>query len=161
MPPRSVRPARFVRLPAVLTRRGRSPADRTVVPVDPKVTVGGPLDRSLEEIRAGLAGHRRRLWMRRIVRRAWAALAGIVVAEAALLGLARLMPIEVLPTLIVAIAIIGVAIWLASVVRARPSLGETALAVDGEGHLGDRVSSALSLASAYPAMAGKPAPSQA
>ena len=50
--------------------------ERTVVPLDPRLTVQGDLDPSLDEIRAGLASHRRRLWMRRIVRRAWRALAG-------------------------------------------------------------------------------------
>ena len=39
-------------------------------------------------------------------------------------------------------------------VRARPSLGETALAVDARGALGDRVSSALELAVGFPASAG-------
>src|SRR4029079_9791414 len=38
-------------------------------------------------------------------------------------------------------------------VGARPSLGETALAVDAEGGLGDRVSSALELAVGFPASA--------
>ena len=40
------------------------------------------------------------------------------------------------------------------VVRARPTIGETALAVDAEGRLGDRVSSALALAVGFPASAG-------
>ncbi|HEX2755618.1 MAG TPA: hypothetical protein VHM48_09150, partial [Candidatus Limnocylindrales bacterium] len=128
--------------------------DRTVVPIDPRLVVNGPLDPSLDAIRVGLAGHRRRLWMRRIVRRAWLALAGIGVLEAALLGLARLVPIEILPSLVAAIAIGGLMVLLAFAVRARPSLGETAVAVDGEGRLGDRVSSALSLATTYPALAG-------
>jgi hypothetical protein len=99
--------------------------------------------------------------VRRIVRRAWLAIAGVALAETILLGLARLIPIEALPTLVAAIAIAGVALWLASAVRARPSLGETAVALDGEGRLGDRVSSALSLAVAFPAVAGPADPTVA
>ena len=148
------RPGGAGRLLGQVRRAGRPQPDRTVVPADPRETVSGPLDPSLDAIRAGLVGHRRRLWIRRIVRRAWLAVAAIALLEAALLGLARLIPIEILPSLVAAVAIGGVGAWLASAVRARPSLGETAVAVDGEGRLGDRVSSALSLANAYPSLAG-------
>jgi len=80
-------------LPSSSRRRHPAGADPTVVPVDPRLALTGPLDPALDEIRSGLAGHRRRLWLRRILRRTWLAAAGIAVAEAALLGLARLVPI--------------------------------------------------------------------
>jgi len=89
-----------------------------------------------------------------MARRAWIALAVGASAEAILFGLARLVPIEVLPSIAVAIAIVALGGWLASAVRARPSIGETAIALDTEARLGDRVSSALSLAAAFPALAG-------
>ena len=43
---------------------------------------------------------------------------------------------------------------LVLVVRARPSIGETALAVDAEGGSGDALASALAFAQAMPATAG-------
>ena len=59
------------------------------------------------------------------------------------------------PVVGAAIPIVGALGWLVAVVRARPSLGETALAVDAEGRLGDRVSSALELAVGVPGL-GRP-----
>ncbi|MEA2519314.1 MAG: hypothetical protein QOF49_1394, partial [Chloroflexota bacterium] len=76
---------------------GRSPgrtAGRPVVPPDPRLALDGPLDPSLELIRSRLARHRRRLWVRRITRRAWLALAGTISIEACVLGIARIVPIE-------------------------------------------------------------------
>ncbi|HEY8988777.1 MAG TPA: hypothetical protein VIM39_07120, partial [Candidatus Limnocylindrales bacterium] len=90
-----------------------------MVPLDPRLVVSGPLDPMLEAIRAGLQPHRRRLWLRRIVRRVWIALAIGVVVEAILLGVARLIPLEALPSLVVAIAIVVMGAWLATSVRAR------------------------------------------
>ena len=137
------------RLPA------RRPVERAViVPPDPRPIVEGPLDPALQAIRAGLAPHRRRLWLRRIVRRGWIALAAIVGAEVVLWTVARFIPLEAAPILGVAIPVLGLVALLVAVVRARPALGETALAVDAEGVLGDRVSSALELAAAFPAAAG-------
>ena len=75
-------------------------------------------------------------------------------AEAALFAVARILPLEVLPTLAVALPVAGMLALVLLAARARPSLGETALAVDAEGHLGDRIASALSLATAFPALAG-------
>ena len=43
---------------------------------------------------------------------------------------------------------------LVAAIRSRPRIGEAALAIDAEGGLGDRVSSALELAVAFPASAG-------
>ena len=56
-------------------------------PADPRLLVQGPLDPAIEAIRADLRPHRRRLWLRRIVRRAWLVLGATVVAEAALFAL--------------------------------------------------------------------------
>ena len=150
------RMTRRFRLPFV--RRASSPSvGGAVIPPDPRQHLAGELDPSIEALRASLAPHRRRLWLRRMVRRAWIALAGVVVAEAILWTLARFIPLEAAPVIGAAIPIIGVLALLAAVVQARPSLGETALAVDAEGHLGDRVSSALELAVGFPASATPPA----
>ena len=66
--------------------RAARPAE-AVVPRDPRVALRGTeLDPALDALRATLAPHRRRLWLRRIVRRTWIAVAAIVVAEAMLEG---------------------------------------------------------------------------
>jgi hypothetical protein len=147
----------FVRRLAALRRRRLEPGERPVVPLDPRLVVSGPLDPALDAIRASLQPHRRRLWLRRIVRRAWVALAVGAALEAILFGVARVVPLEVLPSLAVTVAIVVIGGWLAAAIRSRPSIGETAIALDAEARLGDRVSSALSLAAAFPALAG-PAP---
>ncbi|MBI3746501.1 MAG: universal stress protein, partial [Chloroflexi bacterium] len=69
------------------------------VPADPRLVVAGPLDPELDRIRVGLRGHRRRLWTRRIVRRAWIALAVAVGSELVLAIGVRLWPIEDGPAL--------------------------------------------------------------
>jgi hypothetical protein len=147
----------FVRRLAALRRRRLEPGERPVVPLDPRLVVSGPLDPALDAIRASLQPHRRRLWLRRIVRRAWVALAVGAALEAILFGVARVVPLEVLPSLAVTVAIVVIGGWLAAAIRSRPSIGEAAIALDAEARLGDRVSSALSLAAAFPALAG-PAP---
>ena len=73
------------------------------------------------------------------------------------MDLARFVPHRGAPIVGAAIPIVGLLVLLVAVVRARPSLGETALAVDVEGGLGDRVSSALELAVGFPASAAPPA----
>ena len=60
------------------------------------------------------------------------------------------------PVVAVAIPILVALILIVALVQARPSLRETALAVDVEGGLGDRVSSAMELAVAYPDSATPP-----
>ncbi len=137
--------------------RGRVPAERVVVPPDPRAVLEGPLDPSLEAIRGALVAHRNRLWLRRIVRRTWLALAAVAIGEAILWTIARFIPVEAAPIVAVAIPIAVALILIVAAVRARPSLGETALAVDVEGDLGDRVSSAMELAVAYPGSAMPPA----
>ncbi len=77
-----------------------------------------------------------------------------MVAELVLWTVARFVPIEWAPVAGAAIPVIGAMGLLIAVVRARPSLGETALALDTEGRLGDRISSALELAVGFPASAG-------
>ena len=66
----------------------------------------------------------------------------------------RLLPLEQAPLVALAIPVVGLLVLLVLVVRARPTLGETALAVDAEGGAGDAVASALAFASAMPATAG-------
>ncbi len=78
--------------------RGRSQAaEAAYVPVDPRGVIDGPLDPVLLAVRSGLASHRRRLWIRRIVRRSWLALAAVLVAELVLWTVARFVPIEWAP----------------------------------------------------------------
>ena len=78
----------------------------------------------------------------------------VAAAEVGLFAFARLVPIEILPT---SRSRSRSSAWSScwdSPAAARPRIGETALAVDAEGHLGDRVASALALAAAFPAYAG-------
>ena len=141
-----------------LRRRAQRPGpEAAVIPPDPRRSLTGPLDPSLDALRATLTPHQRRLWLRRIVRRLWLATAAIAIGEAILWTIARFIPLEAAPLVAVAIPIVAVLILLVVVIRARPSLGETALAVDVEGGLGDRVSSAMELAVGFPASATPPA----
>ena len=137
--------------------RWRTPTEPVVEPPDPRQALSGPLDPSLEAIRAELASHRRRLWTRRIVRRTWMAVAAIAIGEAALWTVARFVPLEAAPIIAAAIPMAVALVLLVFILRARPSLGATALAVDVEGGLGDRVSSALELAVGFPGSATPPA----
>src|SRR5687767_2728759 len=137
----------------LVRRASAAPVGGAVIPPDPRQHLAGQLDPSIDAVRASLAPHRRRLWLRRMVRRAWIAVAGIALAELVLWTIARFIPLEAAPVIGAAIPVVGVLALLAAVVLARPSLGETALAVDAEGGLGDRVSSALELAVGFPASA--------
>ncbi len=145
-----------LRVPAAL-RPARAAHGGALVPPDPREALDGPLDPALDAIRSSLAPHRRRLWLRRIVRRGWMALAAIAVGEVAVWTIARFMPLEAAPLVAATIPAVVLLAWLAACILARPSLGETALAVDVEGGLGDRVSSALELAVAFPGSATPPA----
>ena len=102
----------------------------------------------------GPRGYRRRLWFRRAVRRAWYVLAAVAVAELVLAVAQRLLPLEQAPLVALAIPVLGLLVLLVLVVRVRPSIGETALAVDAEGGVGRRLASALAFAVAMPATAG-------
>ena len=148
------------RIPTPLRPRSASTPE-AVVPADPRTVLGPPLDPDLEAIRAALGPHRRRLWIRRMVRRAWIALAVLAVAEAVLWTVARFVPLEAAPLIGAAIPIAVALGLLAAIIAARPALGAAALAVDAEAGLGDRVSSALELAVAFPATARPTAPDDA
>ena len=63
-------------------------------------------------------------------------------------------PLEQAPIVAAALPVVGLLVLLVVVVRARPTLGETALAVDAEGGSGDAVASALAFAGAHPEAAG-------
>ena len=143
--------------------RGRAGDDAAqFVPVDPRAAIAGELHPDLVAIRRLLRPHGRRLWLRRIVRRGWIVLAAVVLAELVLWTLARFMPIEIAPTLAAVIPLTGRASRCScSPSGSRPSLGETAIAVDREGGLGDRAASALALAVAFPDVAGVDAASDA
>ena len=134
-------------------RRSRLVAP-SVIPVDPRLVLDGPLDPDLDEIRVALRPQRRRLWLRRIVRRTWLVAVAVAGAEVVLFAVARIVPLETLASLAIGIPLIGLVILAALAARARPSIGETALAVDAEADLGDRVASALALAVAFPDAAG-------
>ena len=129
--------------------RPTRPAPATIPP-DPVRRLAGPLDPALLQLRAALLPHRRRLWLRRIVRRTWIALASVAVAELGLWTLARLVPIASAPLIGAVIPLAGLVGWLVAAIRTRPQLGEAALALDVEGRLGDRVSSALELSVEFP-----------
>ncbi|MEX2184630.1 MAG: hypothetical protein WEC14_09295, partial [Chloroflexota bacterium] len=144
-------------IPSFRPRRTDASTPPTIVPADPRAVLTGPLDPALLAIRSSLATHRRRLWTRRIVRRVWIAAAVVAVAEAALWTVARFVALESAPLAAAAIPMVAALGLLVAAVHARPTIGETALAVDMEGGLGDRVSSALELAVGFPASAG-PAP---
>ena len=103
-------------------------------------------DPDLAAIRAGLLPYRRRLWIRRAVRRAWIVGAVAVGAEIVLWAMARVTPLEVAPSVGLAIPVVGVTVLGILAARARPSVGETALALDREAGLRDRTASALALA---------------
>ena len=78
----------------------------------------------------------------------------VAVAELALAVLQRLLPLEQAPLVALALPGLGLLVLLVLVVRARPTLGETALAVDAEGGAGDAVASALAFAGSMPSSAG-------
>jgi hypothetical protein len=141
-----------ISLPPFL-RRSRTAAP-IALPPDPRAALADPIDPLLLELRGAVLPHRRRLWLRRLVRRAWIALAVVVAAELLLWTLARFVPMPAAPLVGAALPLLGLFGWLVESVRARPGLGETALAVDLEGRLGDRVSSAFELAVEFPASAG-------
>jgi hypothetical protein len=140
--------------PAFLRRRGTLPSVPSgLVPRDPVGSAEAPLDPTIAAIRAALGPFRRRLWLRRSVRRTWRVLAAASIAEAVLWTAARIVPLERASVVALAIAVMGLILLAILVVRARPSIGETALAIDAEAGLRDRVSSALALAEGGPPLA--------
>ncbi|HEX8025266.1 MAG TPA: hypothetical protein VF484_03585, partial [Candidatus Limnocylindrales bacterium] len=142
--------SRFGRVRARLARlRGAAPLARPSIPPDPPRPIAGTSpDPDLLAIRQALVPHRRRLWLRRIVRRGWWVAAAVLAAELVLWTAARFVPLELAPAAGLAIVVLGAVAWLVLAARSRPSLGEAALAVDREAGAGDRVASALALAAA-------------
>lgn len=96
-----------LRLASLGRGQARRPDVPAVVPADPRTVVGGPLDPDLSAILSGLRPHRRRLWLRRIVRRLWLVAGAVAVLEAALFAIARFFPIEIVPALAVALPVLG------------------------------------------------------
>ena len=81
-----------------LRRRAQRPGhEAAVIPPDPRQSLTGPLDPSLDALRATLTPHQRRLWLRRIVRRLWLATAAVAIGEAILWTIARFIPLEAAP----------------------------------------------------------------
>ena len=126
------------------------------VPEDPRRLISGPLDPELERLRIDLRPHRRRLWIRRLVRRTWLALVATVGIELVVFLAGRIWPIEGLGAIAATVPILALVVLALVCGRARPSLGETAIAVDREGRLGDRIATALALGGAIPEAAGPP-----
>ena len=112
------------------------------------------LDPNIVAIRAGLAPFRRRLWLRRIVRDATWVVAALVGLELLLALAARLAPLGWAWSVALAVPVVGVVAMLIDAVRVRPTLAETALALDGEQGLRDRISSALEIADRSPELSG-------
>ena len=105
-----------IRTPWGARRRGWRAATPNT-PADPATILAGPLDPALEAIRADLRPHGRRLWLRRIVRRAFLVGGVVAVAEVALFAAARVLPIEILTSLAMAIPVVGavaLVVWSAS-----------------------------------------------
>src|SRR5687767_15541362 len=92
----------------LVRRASAAPVGGAVIPPDPRQHLAGEMDPAIDALRASLAPHRRRLWLRRMVRRAWMALAGVVIVEALLWTVARFFPLEAAPVIGAAIPIIGV-----------------------------------------------------
>lgn len=137
-------------------RRARLLETGFQVPDDPRRLITGPLDPELERVRVGLRPHRRRLWVRRIVRRAWIVLAAAVGLELLVFLAGRIWPIEGIEAAAATVPIVMLVVLALVSARARPSLGETAIAVDGEARLGDRLATALALGGTVPEAAGPP-----
>ena len=112
------------------------------------------LDPTIVAIRAGLAPFRRRLWLRRIVRDATWVVAILVGLELLLALAARVAPLGWAGSVALAIPVVGLVALLIDAVRVRPTLAETALALDGEQGLRDRISSALEIADRSPEVSG-------
>src|SRR3954453_2885884 len=125
-------------------RRAARPAP--FLPTEPILDSSVRQDEDLAALWRGLAAYRRRLWLRRIVRRSWIAIAVVALAELGLVIAARLRPIEGELAIAAALPVIGAASLLVVAARIRPGLAETAVAVDAEARNGDRLGSALAFA---------------
>ena len=119
------------------------------------------LDPLLLELRAGLRPFRRRLWLRRIVRDGTRILAAVAIALLSVAFAARVVALDMVPAIVAAVLVAALVVLLLDAVRLRPTLAETALALDGEQALRDRISSALELAAQRPDLAGPMSPTDA
>ena len=119
------------------------------VPADP-AGLGIPLDPALVEIRAGLATHRRRLWLRRACAAPGTWPPWSPSRSSRSRSRSGSSPSSRHRSSRSRIPVVGLLVLLVLVVRARPTLGETALAVDAESGAGDAVASALAFAAAMP-----------
>ena len=154
--PRTSRMSLTLRVPTAL-RPGRTFGSAgALVPPDPRDVLEGPLDPTLEAMPGSLMPHRRRLWLRRIVRRAWIALAGHRHERGRALDRGPVRATGSSPTDRRGHIGRRAARVAGRRDRGPPLAREAALAVDVEGGLGDRVSSALELAVAFPASATPP-----
>src|SRR4051794_15804775 len=129
---------------SVSGRRAARPG--SFLPTEPILDSSVRQDEDLTALWRGLAAYRRRLWLRRIVRRSWIAVAVVALAELGLVIAARLRPIESELAVAAGIPVIAIAALLVVAARIRPGVAETAIAVDAEGRIGDRLGSALAFA---------------
>jgi hypothetical protein len=95
------------------------PADRDLATAGRGPAAATDLDTTLHALHAALVPHRRHLWTRRVVRRAWLAVAIALLAEAVLWAIARLAPLELAPAIAVAIAAVAGAGLLVEAIRQR------------------------------------------
>ena len=79
---------------------------RRFAPRDPGRAVAST-DPDLRVVRTVLLQQQRRLWLRRIVRRAWAVIAAALLAEVVLWAVARVAPLEAAPVIAVGIPIVA------------------------------------------------------
>ena len=90
------------------------------------------IDPALSELRGRLRPFRRRLWLRRVVRDGTVILGVALAAQLVLAIVARVVPFEWHLLVAAMIIAVSVAALLIDVVRVRPTLAETALALDAE-----------------------------
>ena len=102
------------------------------------------------QLRRGLRPYQRRLWLRRLVRDGARIAAFVAAAGLVLAGAARLTPLGWAPLAAAAMVVAGLLALLIDAARVRPTLAETAMALDSEQGLRDRLASALALSERTP-----------
>ncbi|MDQ3448764.1 MAG: hypothetical protein M3432_06265, partial [Chloroflexota bacterium] len=103
-------------------------------------------DPTVMELRRGLRPYRRRLWLRRLLRDGTRIAAIVAAAGLVLAGAARVTPLEWAPLAAAGLILAGILALLVDAVRVQPTLAQTAMALDAEQGLHDRLGSALALA---------------
>src|SRR3954462_403797 len=111
------------------------------------------LDPELVALTRRLRPFRRRLWFRRIVRDGVRIGAFVASGLLILAVIARLIPFEWLGAAAMGVVVAGSVALVIDAIRVRPTLAESALAIDSEDGLNDRVSTALALAKSSPELA--------